>query len=307
MNASLTAIAGLRVGHWSDVEAQTGCTVVLCPPEGCVASASVRGGGPATRETDLLAPERTVERIHALVLAGGSAFGLAAADGVMAWLEARGIGFDAKVARVPIVPAAAIFDLAVGRSEVRPTAEAGYAAAEAATADPVPCGRLGAGMGAVCGHYGDPQGVQYGGLGSACIEVAGVRVAALAVINPMGDIIDPHDGQLVAGARLADGRRPTRQELYARLAMATPGAHTTLVCVATDALVSKVQCRVLADSAHIGIARVIRPSHTAYDGDAAFALSTGTKGAVSVALLTVAVQDVVAEAILAGVRAANTI
>ena len=180
MNETLTAVSGLEVGHWTHHEAATGCTVVLCPPEGCVASASVRGGAPGTREVALLEPEKTVERIHAVLLAGGSAFGLAAADGVMRFLEARGIGFETPFARVPIVPAAVVFDLGLGRSEVRPDAEAGYFACEAASDAPVALGRVGAGAGATVGKYLGFEHAEWGGVGSAARRVAGATLAALA-------------------------------------------------------------------------------------------------------------------------------
>ncbi len=303
-NLSLTAVAPLKVGHWTEQDAATGCTVVLCPPEGCIASAEVRGAAPGTRETALLAPEKSVDRIHALVLSGGSAFGLAAAQGVMEWLEQRGLGLPTPFAKVPIVPAAVIYDLGVGRADIRPGAEAGYQAAQEASAAAVKNGRLGAGAGASCGKYLGFDKAEYGGLGNAATEVKGATLAALAVANPVGDIVDYKTGQVVAGARLADGSRPERRDLINFFA-AQPGTNTTLVVVATDAPLTKTEARVLAASAHTGIARVTQPSHTLFDGDTSFTLSTGTGPKVDLSLLTVATQEVVAEAILSAARASN--
>jgi L-aminopeptidase/D-esterase-like protein len=304
VNETLTAVVGLEVGHWTDTEAATGCTVVLCPPEGCVASASVRGGAPGTREVALLEPEKHVGRVHAVLLAGGSAFGLAAAEGVMRFLEARGIGFKTPFASVPIVPAAVIFDLASGRSDLRPDASAGYLACEAASAAPVALGRVGAGAGATVGKYLGFAYAEWGGVGSASRRVEGATLAALAVVNPIGDVIDPHTGAVVAGARSADGSRPLEREVIDLFA-APSGMHTTLVVVASDAPLSKAGCKALAESAHAGIARVIRPSHTPLDGDTAFVLSTAKGPEVGLVPLAVATQAVVAEAILSAVRVAN--
>ncbi len=303
---TLTAVTGLRVGHWTNSDAATGCTVVLCPPEGCVASGSVRGSAPGTRETALLAPERSVERVHAVVLTGGSAFGLAAAQGVVEWLEARGVGLPTPFARVPIVPAAVIYDLGVGDAKVRPGPAEGRHAAEHASLEPVEKGRVGAGAGATCGKYAGFDKAQFGGLGSVAREIGGATVAALAVVNPVGDIVDPQTGRVVAGAQELNGARPVGERLeFFATSPVTPGTNTTLVVVATDAPLTKVQAKVLADSAHVGIARVTYPSHTLHDGDTSFALSTGTGPNVPLMLLTVAAQEVVAAAILDAVRAGN--
>ena len=300
---SLTAVAGLKVGHWTNSDAATGCTVVLCPPEGCVASGSVRGSAPGSRETALLAPEKSVERIHALVLSGGSAFGLAAAQGVVEWLEAQNVGLETPFARVPIVPAAVIYDLGVGDPNVRPGLAEGRYAAENASSAPVASGRIGAGTGATCGKYAGFDKAQFSGLGNAVREIQGATLAALAVVNPVGDIVDPQTGRVVAGARGGEGER-----LAGSLEFFTPsssGTNTTLVVVATDAPLTKTQAKVLADSAHVGIARVTRPSHTLHDGDTSFTLSTATGPEVPLMLLTVAVQEIVAAAILGAVRAAD--
>lgn len=309
-NDTLTAIAGVTVGHWTHAEARTGCTVVVLPEEGAVASGVVLGAAPGTRETALLAPEKTVQRVHAFVLTGGSAFGLAAADGVVRGLEARGVGHPTPAGPVPIVPAAALFDLMVGDPRTRPGAKEGAAALADARAEPVRQGAIGAGAGATVGKLAGFALAEPSGLGSALERVRGARVAALAVSNAAGDIVDPSDGRLVAGA--GHGADPERvAALFAAASRshtgprttALGGANTTLVVVVTDAPLSKAEARGLAQAAHVGIARVTRPSHTALDGDTAFVASTGHGPTVDVAALGVAVQNVVAEAILCGVRA----
>lgn len=297
-NDSLTAVDGIQVGHWTHASARTGCTVVLTPEEGCVASGLVLGGSPGSRDTELLAPEKTVEKVHAVVLTGGSAFGLASVDGVMRWLEEHGRGYATPVARVPIVPAAALNDLGVGDGSIRPGADAGYAAAEAAKADPVPEGAVGAGTGATVSQLFGPESVAAGGVGSAATRVGGALVAAVAISNAAGSIVDPESGALVAGSAEALGPRAAER------ALATIGANTTLAVMATDAPLSKAEARALAQSVHMGIARVTRPSHTPYDGDTAFALSTGRGPRVPLIGLAVAVQEVTARALVRGVRAA---
>ncbi|MDQ3396714.1 MAG: P1 family peptidase [Deinococcota bacterium] len=302
LNHTLTAVEGIEVGHWTDGEAQTGCTVILFAGEGCVASADVRGAAPGSRETALLEPEKTVERVQALLLSGGSAFGLGAADGVMRYLEEQGRGFATPFGRVPIVPAAVIFDLGAGRADVRPDGPAGYLAAREASPAPVASGRVGAGTGALCGKYLGHDKAQPGGLGNALLEVAGARVAALAVVNPLGDIVDPETGTVLAGAVLADGSRPPFEMMLASVGGA---ANTTLIAAITDAPLTKAQCKALAGSAHAGVARVTRPSHTAFDGDTAFMVSTARGPEVPPLALSIAVQEVVAAAILDAVRASN--
>lgn len=305
---TLTAVSGLRVGHWHDLDARTGCTVVLCPEPGCVASVDVRGAAPGTRETALLEPDKTVPRVQAVLLSGGSAFGLGAADGVMRFLEARNQGFPTPFGVVPIVPAAVIYDLGVGDPSVRPDAAAGLAACEAATDAPVMQGRVGAGAGATCGKYFGFGRAEAGGLGSAAVTMSGAGggavVAALSVANPVGDLIDPDTGTLLAGVREETG---SYTERFARAAgFANGGTNTTLVVVATDAPLTKAEAKALAGSAHVGVARVTRPSHTVSDGDTAFCLSTGAGPGVPLALLSVAVQEVVAASILSGVRASRS-
>ncbi len=296
-NETLTAVDGLTVGHWTDLEARTGCTVVLTPPEGCLASGLVLGPAPGTRETVLLGPEKTVSRIDAVVLSGGSAYGLAAATGVMEWLEEEGRGFDTGPFNVPIVPAAVLYDLQVGNGTVRPDAAAGRAAAIAASGAPVAQGRVGVGAGATIGKLMGPAAATGSGVGSYAIRLYGAVVAALAVSNAVGNLVDPDTGALVAGL-------PGAQGLAAATAQrALPGANTTLVLVATDAEIDKAAAHALSLSAHIGIARVTRPSHTLFDGDSAFVLSTRRGPRVSPQSLSIAVQEVVAQALLRGARA----
>ncbi|WP_287410130.1 P1 family peptidase [Oceanithermus sp.] len=285
MNATLTAVEGLRVGHWSDPAARTGVTVILCPDEGCVASASFAGPSPGTREAALLAPEKRVERVHALVFTGGSAFGLAAADGVVRFLHERGVGHPTRMGPVPIVPAAVIYDLLVGEP-VWPGPREGYAAAAAASADPVTAGAVGAGAGATAGKYRAPVPT---GLGSALARWRDLSVGALAVVNPVGDVYAP-DGRLLAG----HGDREAWMRAEPR-----PGEHTTLVALATAAPLDKREARMLAGAGQAALGRVIRPSHTPWDGDAVFVLSTGRAAAAPLAALSALVQEAVCAAVTA--------
>jgi L-aminopeptidase/D-esterase-like protein len=301
MNQTLTAVPGIRVGHWTDLEAATGCTVVLCP-DGATAGVAVRGGGPGTRETDLLRPETLVQQVHAVVLSGGSAFGLAATDGVMRWLEEHDIGFDVGVTKVPIVPAAILFDLLVGRHDVRPDAGAGYAACEAATADPVVEGNVGAGTGATVGKLMGPFSAMKGGLGSAAVRLGnGVVVGALAVVNCLGDVIDPATGDIVAGARSPDGSWLDTAARLIEMGALPQFGNTTLAVVATDAQLTQAQCTAVANMAQTGLARAIRPAHTLLDGDTIFALSTGDKQA-DVSVVGTAAAEAVSRAILRAVE-----
>lgn len=312
-NLTLTSIPGLRVGHWSDLDAGTGCTVILCPPEGAVAGVDVRGGAPGTRETALLNPECTVQRIHALLLGGGSAFGLAAADGVMRWLEERGVGYDVGVARVPIVPAAILFDLPLARADVRPDAAAGYAACAAADAAPVAQGNVGAGVGA---SVGKAQGLKHatkGGLGSAGIQCPdGLIVAALAVVNAFGNVYDPQSGRAIAGARLTDERgsfvdfADPVAVLAASRDLRFSAANTTLAVAATNGALTKSGATKVAQMAHDGLARAIRPVHTSIDGDVVFSLSCGERPA-SVDVVGALAADAVAQAVVNAVYAADAL
>ncbi|MDQ7829105.1 MAG: P1 family peptidase [Armatimonadota bacterium] len=303
----LTAVPGIRVGHATDRDGGTGCTVVLCEA-GALAAGEVRGWAPGTRETDLLRPGMLVEQVHAVLLTGGSAFGLAATDGVVRWLEERGVGFDAGVARVPIVPAAVLFDLAVGRADARPTPEMAYAACLAATDGPVAEGRVGAGTGATVGKLLGPAGAMPGGVGTVALRLAGdVRVAALAVVNAFGDVRDPHTGRIVAGARLPDGRfLDTAAALLTwegDLTFGRPGTSTTLVVVATDALLTRDEATRVAAQAHDGLARAVSPAHTLFDGDAVFVLSTG-RGRAHPLAVAAAAAEATARAIVRAVQAA---
>jgi L-aminopeptidase/D-esterase-like protein len=308
MNNTLTGVAGLTVGHWTNLEAATGCTVILCPP-GTVAGVDVRGSAPGTRETDLLNPINLVQHVDAIVLSGGSAYGLAAADGVMRWLEEHGRGFDTGVARVPIVPAAVIFDLPLGRADVRPGAEAGYAACQAASADAVSQGNVGAGTGATIGKAGGFNMATKGGLGSASRRTAGgIVVGALAVVNAFGDVRDPDSGRIIAGVRKAGGGFAGTVALMEgmlgqTLASLREGTNTTLAVVATNAALTKTGAAKVAQMAHDGLARVIHPVHTMFDGDTVFALSAGDRQA-DVNLIGALAAEAVAAAVIAGVRAA---
>jgi L-aminopeptidase/D-esterase-like protein len=297
-NETLTALPGVRVGHWTDAVGRTGCTVVLFDPPGAIASGQVLGSAPGSRETALLAPEKTIERVHALVLAGGSAFGLDAASGVVRYLAERGVGFATPFGAVPIVPAAVLFDLSVGDARARPDAEAGYAAAAAASRAPVAQGAVGAGTGATVGKLAGFARAQRSGLGSASMIVRGARVAAIAVSNAVGDLVDPATGALVAGSGV--GADP---EAAAELFDPVPGGQTTLVAVVTDAPLTKAEAYALAGTAHVGIAQVTRPSHTVHDGDTTFVASVGGGPRVALGALGVAVQAVVARALIQGARA----
>jgi L-aminopeptidase/D-esterase-like protein len=281
----ITDVPGISVGHWTDPAARTGCTVVLCP-DGTVGSGEVRGGAPGTRETDLLRPGMLVHEVHAVLLTGGSAFGLAAADGVVRWLEERGTGFDTGVARVPIVPAAALFDLGVGDGSVRPGPDAGYAACQAAGMDPGERA-VGAGTGATVAKLHGPERAVSGGIGSASVAGDGVTVGALAAVNAYGEIVDD-DGAVLAGARPGDDDQEPQ--------LPWPGTSTTLAVVATDARLSRERAHLLAIAAHDGIARAVRPAHTMWDGDTVFTLATGTSDAAQSTLEAMA-EEALARAI----------
>ncbi|MCC7416609.1 MAG: P1 family peptidase [Acidobacteria bacterium] len=310
-NATLTAVPGIAVGHCTLAERPTGCTVVLTG-RGATAGVDVRGAAPATRETDLLGAVNVVQQVHAIVLSGGSAYGLDAAAGVMRFLEERGVGFAFGGVRVPIVPGAALFDLAIGDPRVRPSAEHGYRAAAAASGAPVAEGSVGAGAGATFGKLAGVERAMKGGLGSAAIVLAdGLIVAALAAVNAAGDVVDPATGAIVAGARAADGagfadaRRLVRAGAPG-LAGRQPGAHTTLGVVATNAALDRPAATRVAQMAHDGLARAICPSHTSSDGDTIFALATGARaGADDASRIGALAADAMAEAILRAVREAS--
>ena len=311
VNDTLTAVPGLRVGHWTHSSGSTGCTVVLASG-GAVAGVDVRGGGPGTRETDLLKPEMTVDAVHAVVLSGGSAYGLAAADGAMRYLEQEGVGYRVGANVVPIVPAAILFDLGVGDPAIRPGAEAGFLAAESASTDPVAMGSVGAGAGATVGKMFGASQAMRGGLGSAAIALPdGVVVGALAAVNALGDVVEPATGEIVAGARSADGDGFVNSMDRLRSGSwagdgKVPG-NTTLGVVAANVTWTKAQATKVAQMAHDGLALSIRPAHMPFDGDTVFALGTGG-GQVDGQLIGVIgalAADMLAHAVVAAVRAAS--
>ncbi len=308
----LTAVAGLKVGHHTLAARPTGCTVVLAEA-GAVAGVDVRGGAPGTRETDLLDPVNTVQKVHAVVLSGGSAFGLEAATGTVRWLEEKGIGFDVYVAKVPIVPAAILFDLGVGDPKVRPTAECGYKAAAAATDGPVAEGNVGAGAGATIGKLAGPGRAMKAGLASAALTLSnGLTVAALVAVNAIGDVIDPATGRVIAGVRTPDGSRLADARALVRsgalLRPTGPGQNTTIGVVATNAALTKAQATKVAQMAHDGLARAISPAHTPVDGDTVFALATGTlAGEAEVTVIGALAAEVMADAIVRAAQQATGI
>jgi L-aminopeptidase/D-esterase-like protein len=311
MGGAITDVPGIKLGHFTETRRPTGCTVILTE-DGATAGVDVRGAAPGTRETDLLNPTNLVEKVHAVLLSGGSAFGLEAATGVVRWLEEKGIGFPAGPARVPIVPAAILFDLALGDHRIRPDAASGYAACQAARAEPPEEGSVGAGTGATLGKLFGMARAMKGGIGTASIKVGAITVGAVVAVNAIGDVIDPATGQVVAGARDAEGRRPmgaSAAVLRGDLPTAMQaGMATTIGVVATDAVLTKAQCQRLAGAAHDGLARTIDPIHTMSDGDTVFALATGKSNRPGnmMALGTI-VPHVMAAAVLRAARAAKGI
>lgn len=308
----LTDIPGIRVGHASDFDALTGCTVILCEA-GAVGGASIGGSATGTEEVPALDPGHIADRVHAVVLAGGSAFGLEAASGVRRYLEHKGVGFETGAARVPIVPCAILYDLGIGKANVRPTREMGEAAAAAATADAVKEGAVGAGTGATVGKIFGMRQAMKGGIGSATVALegnySGVRVAALAAVNAFGDVIDPKTGGIVAGARTAPGSREfanTARAMKSGLRGGFRRQNTTLVVVATNARLTKVEARKVAQLANLGLARTINPVNTMFDGDVVFALSLGAEQA-DVSTIGIAAAEAVSESILRAVRLAPTL
>ena len=307
-NSTLTAVAGIKVGHHTLTERPTGCTVILVDGEGAAGGVSQRGGAPGTRETDLLDPSNMVDKVNAVVLSGGSAFGLEAATGTVKWLEEHNIGWDVRIAKVPIVPAAILFDLPVGGNpKIRPTADCGYRAAAAASNAAVTEGTIGAGAGATVGKSGGPGRAMKAGLGSYSITLPnGLSVGAIVAVNAVGDIIDPDTGKIVAGVRnpddtFADARRLLRTGQTGPRPRA--GENTTIGLVATNARLTKAQAHRIALMADDGLARAIYPSHTTGDGDTVFALGTGRwTGDADVTQIGALAADVMARAI---VRAAT--
>ncbi len=288
----ITRIEGIRVGHVTDLQGITGCTVVLLPPE-TTGSVDVKGGAPGTSETDAIRPGTAVPGLHAVLLTGGSAFGLAAAAGVLRWLEERGVGYDMKVARIPIVPAAVLFDLGVGDPGARPTADDGYAACDAATDGPVQEGSVGAGTGAVFAKSPDPAAGWKGGLGTASAERGDVVVAAMAAVNALGTVLDEEGNPLV------ENRNPGADASWV-------GTNTTIAVVATNAILSKERAQLLAQAGSDGLSLAVSPAHTMWDGDTVFAVATGKVEARQQVLEEMAVRAV-GEAIRRGVRTAGSL
>ncbi|HCY17040.1 MAG: peptidase S58 [Curvibacter sp. GWA2_64_110] len=308
---SLTDVAGIEVGHYTETRRPTGCSVVIAR-DGAVAGVDVRGAAPGTRETDLLQPANLVDQVHAITLCGGSAWGLDAASGVMRWLEENHIGLNTGYGLVPIVPAAVVFDLGVGDARIRPDAQAGYQACLAASRQPPAQGNVGAGTGALVGKLFGMTRAMKGGIGTASLCVEGITVGALIVCNAVGDVFDPASGQIIAGARTVDGKAllgsrdaMVKGELPQNL---LAGTNTTIGVVATDAVLTKPQAQRLAQVSHDGLARAINPVHTMLDGDTLFALATGRSGkSASMLLLATLAAEVTARAVVNAVRAAQSL
>ncbi len=316
LNNAITDVPGIEIGQAQDNEALTGCTVVLCR-KGAVAGVDVRGSAPGTRETDLLDPINLVEKVHAIVLAGGSAFGLDAASGVMRYLDEHGIGFETGAGKVPIVPAAILFDLNLGNGAVRPDAEMGYRAASSATSDVPAEGNVGAGAGASVGKIFGLKSAMKAGLGTASMNVSGLLVGAIVAVNAFGDVVDPKNGQILAGARSTNlGPLKLGQDGYfgdtleimktfigrTVLSFATK-VNTVIGVVATNARLTKPEATKVAQMAQNGVARTIRPAHTMLDGDTIFALATGEKKA-DPSIVGAFAAEVMAQAILRAVQKA---
>ena len=306
---SITQVGGIEVGHFTDARRPTGCSVIIARG-GAVGGVDVRGAAPGTRETDLLHPSNLVDCVHAVLLAGGSAWGLDAASGVMQWLEENNIGLAVGYGLVPIVPAAVLFDLPVGDASIRPDAKAGYAACAAASRIAPLQGNVGAGAGALVGKLFGMARAMKGGIGTASITVDGITVGAIVACNALGDVVDPATGKTIAGARTADGTA-LLDSRSAVIAGITPkpvlaGANTTIGVVATDAILTKAQAHRLAQVAHDGLARAINPVHTMSDGDTMFALGTGASGrSAGMLLLGTLAAEVTARAIVRAVLAAK--
>lgn len=298
---SITDVQGIKLGHAQDLTALTGCSVVICE-NGATGGVDQRGGAPGTRETDLLSPMHLVEKVHAIVLAGGSAFGLDAASGVMKFLEVRKIGFDMKVAHVPIVPAAILFDLLIGDANVRPDAAMGYRACQAASSHPAAQGNVGAGTGATIGNLFGIKQAMKGGIGTASMEIGnGVTVGALVAVNAFGDVLDPGTNRLIAGARNHKGglanTMETMRTFMGRSILEIATAHNTVIgVIATNAKLSKEEINKVAQTGHNGIAQTIRPAHTMLDGDILFGMATN-KHRSDVNVVAAFAAEVVARAI----------
>jgi L-aminopeptidase/D-esterase-like protein len=309
-NNTLTAVPGIKVGHYTLAERPTGCTVVLIE-SGATAGVDVRGAAPATRDTDLLNPTKMVEQIFGVALSGGSTFGLSSGDGVLRYLEEKNVGVPYAGRHIPIVPGASIFDLSVGDARIRPTADCGYRAAQAATSAPVTEGSVGAGAGATLGKIAGMARAMKGGVGSAAIRMPdGLIVAALVIANPMGDVIDPATGKVVAGVRNATGNgfADARVIMRAGTPRSQLGDNSTIGVVATNATLTKAQASYLAQMTDDGYARAIWPIHTMVDGDTVFAIATaGKSGAPDMIALGSLAADVMATAVLRAATQATSL
>ena len=306
--SAITDVPGIKVGHFTDKRRPTGCTAILTEA-GATAGVDVRGAAPGTRETDLLNPQNLVQQVHAIVLAGGSAFGLEAATGVVKYLEERGIGYDTNFAKVPIVPAAILYDLGVGDAKIRPDANAGYEACKNASDQSPAEGNVGAGAGATVGKLFGMNRAMKGGLGTAAIKLPnGFTVGAIVAVNAVGDVFE--NGKLIAGARTPDGKK-LMGTMPAILRGENPppllgGTNTTIGVVATDAKLTKAECQKIAQMAHDGFARTINPAHTMFDGDTIFALATGkVEKAANVSLLGAIAAEAMAQAVVRAVKTAK--
>ena len=309
MHNAITDVPGILVGHSTNLDAATGCTVVLCP-QGAVGGVDVRGSAPGTRETDLLRPGNLVQQVHAVLLSGGSAYGLDAASGVMRYLEERDIGYRIGAGVVPIVPAAIIFDLGLVTHSVRPGPDDGYAACVNASDAPPDEGSVGAGTGATVGKTMGREHATKGGVGTASVDLDGLVVGALAVVNAVGDVVDPETGQVLAGPRDEERREFLRSVDVLAGAVEAPvlasPTNTTLAVVATNATLNKEQANKLAQVGHDGLALAIRPCHTMADGDVVFALATGESDEpVNMNRLCSAATTAVARAIVSAIENAT--
>jgi L-aminopeptidase/D-esterase-like protein len=318
MNNSITDVPGIEVGQAQNEDALTGVTVILCR-KGATGGVDVRGSAPGTRETDLLNPINLVDKVHAVTLAGGSAFGLDAATGVVRWLAERGIGFNTGVAKVPIVPAAILFDLGLGSGIVHPDADMGYEAISKASSGPVTEGNVGAGTGASVGKILGKSGAMKAGLGTASMSVGeGIIVGAIAAVNAFGDVVDPATGNIIAGARpvklgpvqmggkghYADTLKIMQSYAGRQILRFATRANTVIGAVSVNASLTKAQATKVAQMAHDGLARTIRPAHTMLDGDTIFALATGGKK-VDVSIIGSFAAEVLLQAILRAVKTAS--
>jgi L-aminopeptidase/D-esterase-like protein len=297
---AITDVHGIEVGQTQDEEALTGCTVLLCR-QGAVAGVDVRGSAPGTRETDLLDPVNLVEKVHALVLTGGSAYGLDAASGVMRYLEEQNIGYSMGSIKVPIVPAAVLYDLGLGRADIRPDAAMGYRAAASASSDPPAEGNVGAGTGASIGKVGGMDFAMKAGIGTASIDISGLRIGAIVAVNAIGDVVDPSSGMKIAGLRSGT----TLEWLKNKQIDSLVKSNTVIGAVATNARLTKAQATKVAQMTQDGLAQAIRPAHTMFDGDTIFALATGEVEA-DVSTVGAFAAEVMAQAIVRAVKMASS-